>query len=104
MFEEMRLRGLAEPTYRQTSASVRLTLSAMLVDPELSARLPPQYAVLLDLVRGERPVGTGDVAEALRVTRPTAIRYLNAMKDAGLVGWVGKSPRDPRAHWRLHSE
>jgi ATP-dependent DNA helicase RecG len=49
-------------------------------------------------------VSTGDVAEALDVTRPTAIRYLEAMRDAGLIDWVGKTARDPRAHWRLHSE
>ncbi len=62
------------------------------------------FLLILDLVRGDRPVGTGDVAQALGVTSPTAIRYLNAMKDAGLIDWVGKSPSDPRAHWRLHSE
>jgi ATP-dependent DNA helicase RecG len=104
MFEEMRLRGLIEPLYTQTSATVRLTLSAVMVAPELAARLPPQYARILDLVRSEVPVGTGDIAKAIGVTRPTAVRYLSAMRDAGLIDWVGKSPRDPRAHWRLHSE
>ncbi len=24
-----------------------------------------------------------------------------SVRDAGLVEWIGKSPRDPRAHWRL---
>lgn len=104
MFEEMRLRGLAEPLYTQTGGSVRLTLSAILVDPELAARLPAQYPRILELVRGEAPVSTGDIAETLGVSQPTAIRYLKAMQEAGLIDWVGKSARDPRAYWRLHSE
>jgi ATP-dependent DNA helicase RecG len=49
-------------------------------------------------------VSTGDIADALGVSQPTAIRYLKAMQDAGLIDWVGKSVRDPRAYWRLHSE
>jgi ATP-dependent DNA helicase RecG len=24
-----------------------------------------------------------------------------SVRDAGLVEWIGKSPRDPHAHWRL---
>jgi ATP-dependent DNA helicase RecG len=104
IFEEMRQRGLAQPLYIETSASVRLTLSAMLVNPELVAHLPSQYPIILEMVRGDRPVSTGDVAEALEVTRPTAIRYLTAVRDAGLIEWVGKSASDPRAYWRLKSE
>jgi ATP-dependent DNA helicase RecG len=104
MFEEMHLQGLSEPLYTQTGGTVRLTLSAVLVDPELAARLPAQHPRVLELLRGNTPVRTGDVAEALDVTRPTAIRYLKAMRDAGLIDWVGKTARDPRAYWRLHSE
>lgn len=37
MFEEMRLAGLADPLYQQTSGSVRLTLSSEAVDRELEA-------------------------------------------------------------------
>jgi ATP-dependent DNA helicase RecG len=29
------------------------------------------------------------------------LKQLNALRDAGLVEWVGKSPKDPRAYWRL---
>jgi len=104
MFEEMRMRSLAEPLYTQTSATVRLTLSASVVDPELAARLPAQYPRILAMLRGDTPVSTGDVAEALGLARPTAVRYLNMLREAGLIEWVGKSARDPRAYWRLHSE
>jgi ATP-dependent DNA helicase RecG len=104
MFEEMRMRSLAEPLYTQTTATVRLTLSAAVVDPELAARLPAQYPRILAMLRADTPVSTGDVAEALGLARPTAVRYLKAMREAGLIEWVGKSARDPRAYWRLHSE
>jgi ATP-dependent DNA helicase RecG len=104
MFSEMRLHGLVEPAYVQTSRTVRLTLSAVLVDPELTLSLPAQYPRILAMLRGETPVSTGEVAETLGVARPTAVRYLKAMRDAGLIDWVGKSTRDPRAYWRLHSE
>lgn len=104
MFEEMRLQGLSEPLYTQTSGTVRLVLSAVLVDPELAARLPARYPRILEILRSDTPVSTGDVADSLGVARPTAVRYLNAMREAGLIDWVGKSARDPRAHWRLHSE
>jgi ATP-dependent DNA helicase RecG len=101
MFEEMRLAGLADPTYRQTSGSVVLTLSAEAVDRELEARLPRGARELLQTIRlGPRP-STGDLARALSLSRPVVIRRLRALEDEGLVEWVGKSPNDPRAYWRL---
>jgi uncharacterized protein YbcV (DUF1398 family) len=30
------------------------------------------------------------------------IRQLNALRDAGVIRWVGNSPKDPRAYWTLH--
>ncbi|WP_225215621.1 winged helix-turn-helix domain-containing protein [Cellulomonas avistercoris] len=47
------------------------------------------------------PLGTGQVADAAGVTRPTASRHLQRLQDAGLVAWEGQSPKDPRAAWRL---
>jgi ATP-dependent DNA helicase RecG len=41
IFEEMRLAGLADPEYRQTSGSVRLVLDSTPIDVELESRLPP---------------------------------------------------------------
>lgn len=42
MFEEMRLAGLGDPLYRQTSGSVELTLSADLADRASTQRCPPR--------------------------------------------------------------
>ncbi|NJC69011.1 ArsR family transcriptional regulator [Planosporangium thailandense] len=104
MFEEMRARGLAEPLYSQTSGTVRLTLSALMVDPRMADQLPPQYLAIIDIIRQGTALSTGDIADALGVTKPTMLRRLNALKNVGLIDWVGKSAKDPRAYWRLHSE
>ena len=46
-------------------------------------------------------MSTGEVAELLGRSRPYAIRTLRALEAAGVIRWVGKSPRDPRAHWEI---
>ena len=101
MFEEMRLAGLADPVYRQTSGSVRLTLSADAVDRELESRLPSGARELVRAIRDLPRPSTGDLATALGVSRPVAIRRLRALQKEGIVEWVGTSPKDPRAYWRL---
>jgi ATP-dependent DNA helicase RecG len=104
MFEEMRLAGLADPTYRQTSGSVRLTLSAEPVDRALEARLPAGSRELVRAIRELPRPSTGDLAAAVGISRPVAIRRLRALQDEGIIEWVGKSARDPRAYWRLGVE
>jgi ATP-dependent DNA helicase RecG len=103
MFEEMRRVGLTDPVYRQTSGSVRLVLSSMpRLDPVMAARLPAGSQQVLDALRsGHGPMGTGEIAEALGVSRPVVIRRLRALETAGLVRWLGKSKKDPRAAWLL---
>jgi len=101
MFEEMRLAGLTDPEYRQTAGSVRLTLSSAPVDRHLEARLPQGSRSLLRAIRESARASTGDLAEILRVSRPVIIRRLRALEAAGLVEWIGKSAKDPRAYWRL---
>ena len=46
-------------------------------------------------------LSTGEVAETVGVSRPTASAHLRALRDAGLIVWTGKSPKDPRASWSL---
>lgn len=103
MFEEMRLAGLADPLYEQTQGSVRLTLSAEPVDRELEARLPRDTRLVIAALRNAGELSTGEVAEAVGVSRITASERLKKLRDAGLVEWTGKSPKDPRASWRLPS-
>lgn len=101
MFEEMRQAGLTDPVYRQTSGSVHLTLSCEPVDRELEARLPKHARSITRALRESGQLSTGEVSERLGVSRPIAQRELAALRDAGIVEWVGKSLKDPRAFWRL---
>lgn len=102
IFREMRRAGLADPVYEETSAGVRLTLWAKPAVP-----LSPEgagagvYRVTSVLREARRPLATADVADALGVARPTAIRYLKQARLAGLVRWDGLSRNDPRALWHL---
>jgi len=76
--------------------------SADTVSAEIRAALPKGAMAVLDNLRSAgRPLGTGQIAELVGVTRPTAGRHLQALRDAGLVLWEGESPKDPRATWKV---
>ena len=103
IFTEMRSLGLTDPIYQQGPATVRLTLSSADALPEEVRRsLPKSAIVLLNVLRLEnRPLSTGQAAELAGVARPTAVRALGLLRDAGLVTWDGLSSNDPRASWHL---
>lgn len=104
MFEEMRLAGLSEPAFHQTSGSVELTLSFEPVDRALEARLPDAARELLRLIRQRERVSTGQLMAATGRSRPALLRALRALQDGGIIEWVGESTKDPRAFWRLRPE
>lgn len=99
MFEEMRLAGLREPAYFQTSGSVRVTLSSALVDHELESSVSSGARDVLRLLRHAGRASTGELVEASGLSRPFVIRQLKALQDAEIVRWVGNSANDPRAYW-----
>ncbi|MDQ3767737.1 MAG: putative DNA binding domain-containing protein [Actinomycetota bacterium] len=101
MFEEMRLAGLSDPLYHQTAGSVRLTLLATPIDRELEARLPSGSREILGLLREAGPLSTGDLVDVTGMSRPSVLRRMNTLRDAGLVEWTGKAAKDPRARWQL---
>jgi ATP-dependent DNA helicase RecG len=101
MFEEMRLAGLADPIYHQTSGSVRVTLLSTPVDRRLEARLPRGARDLARYVREAGRISTGELVQASGLSRPVVIRRLKALEEAGVVQWVGNTTRDPRAYWKL---
>lgn len=101
IFEEMRHAGLTDPVYRQTAGSVELTLLAEPVDRRLEAGLPEGARGISSALRSAGRLSTGEVAGILGVSRPVAQRELAALKEAGVLEWVGKSPKDPRAYWKL---
>lgn len=101
IYEEMRLAGLVDPVYRQTESSVQLTLSAEPQDRELDAQLTPESRAVTVALREAGRLSTGEVAELIGRSRPFAIQVLRSLESAGVVRWVGKSPRDPRAYWEI---
>lgn len=103
MFDEMRRVGLTDPFYKQTPGSVRLTLAATSrLDRRIAARLPRGSQRVLDVMRAsDTPLGTGELAAEAGFSRPAALARLQAMQNEGLVRWIGKSKKDPRAVWIL---
>lgn len=103
IFEEMRLSGLVDPVFHQTSGSVRLTLQGSpRITAEVQARLPSAAPRVLDILRAAPgPLGTGEIAAALGLQRPATLRALKALQEVHEVVWRGKSPKDPRATWSL---
>lgn len=101
IFEEMRHAGLTDPVYRQTSGSVELKLLAEPVDRRLEAGLPEDARAVAAALRSAGRLSTGEIRELLNVSRPVAQKVLGELKDAEIIEWVGKSPKDPRAYWQL---
>jgi len=104
IFEEMRHAGLTDPIYRQTSGSVELKLLAEPVDRRLEAGLPESARAITAALRSAGRLSTGEVKEILGVSRPVAQRELGLLREAGVVEWVGKSKKDPRAYWKLRTQ
>ncbi len=103
MYEEMRLAGLSDPVYRQTSGSVQLTLVAEVVDRALEKRLPEHARAITSALREAGRLSTGEIGATIGVSRPTAQRELATLREAGVIEWIGKSPRDPRAYWQIRT-
>lgn len=103
IFDEMRRVGLTDPVYAQGQGSVRLRLLAMpRLDARAAARLPSRSQEVLDLLRAaEQDLGTGEIVHLLGMSRPAVKARLDALAAEGLVRWIGKSERDPRAVWAL---
>ena len=101
MYEEMRLAGLQPPRYRQSSAAVHVELSGDAVDRRLDALLPFETREVVAALRTTERLSTSELAKAMGLSRPAALRRLNTLKDTGVIQWVGKSPKDPRAYWTL---
>jgi ATP-dependent DNA helicase RecG len=104
VFEEMRIAGLADPEYRQTTGSVRLTLRSAPFDRSLEERLPAHARSIARLIREAGRVSTGELVTSCGRSRPVVLRNLHALEEAGIVEWKGNSAQDPRAYWQLRIE
>lgn len=47
---------------------------------------------------------TGELVESTGLSRPVVLKQLRALSGEGLIEWLGNSPKDPRAYWKLHGE
>lgn len=101
IYERMRVAGLEPPLYRQTQGSVQLVLSTNPLDERLERDLPSGSRRILDAIRAAGSLGTGELVEIFDLARPTMLSRLRALEGAGLVRWVGRSKKDPRARWML---
>lgn len=103
IFAAMRSAGLVPPVYQQFSSAVRLVLSSARALPhETATSLSPGARKILDLMRSaHEPLRTGEVETLAGISRPTALRNLRALRNAGLITWEGESARDPQARWRI---
>ncbi|MHB1858585.1 MAG: ATP-binding protein [Solirubrobacteraceae bacterium] len=101
MFQEMRAAGLGDPVYRQGASTVQLRLLADPVNRALDASLSFRGRAIVALLRQADRLSTGEITDALGESRPVVQRELGALRDAGAVTWMGRSARDPRAHWLL---
>ena len=101
MVDRMRGSGLGDPVYRQTSTSVVVRLDAAArVAESVADRLGGATIDIVMLLRSSGPLGTADVAQAMGVSRQTALKRLKTLREEGLVARDGRSSRDPRATWR----
>lgn len=101
MFEEMRLAGLQDPRYHQSSGAVHVELSGEPIDRRLDALLPDETREIVAALRQAERLSTIEIARAIGLSRPAALKRLNALREAEVIMWVGKSPKDPRAFWTL---
>jgi ATP-dependent DNA helicase RecG len=100
MYEEMGRAGLPEPVFVQSPASVRVTFLADPISARILTALPRGSERFVEHLNRTGRVTTTEAIELLGVSRPTTIRHLQHLVDAGLLEAVRKAPNDPRGYWR----
>jgi ATP-dependent DNA helicase RecG len=101
MFEEMSRVGLPDPVYLQASSSVHVTLLADPLARRILERLPRGSERFVEYASRMGRFTTGEAADLLGLSRPTARRHLYDLAEASLIEHIGTSPKDPRGHWRV---
>ena len=77
-----------------------MTFLADPISAPILAALPRGAERFVEHLNRTGRVTTTEAIELLGVSRPTAIRHLEHLVDAGLPKAVRKSPKDPRGYWR----
>jgi ATP-dependent DNA helicase RecG len=63
--------------------------------------LPGETREIVAALRAAERLSTSELARVIGLSRPAALRRLNALRANDVIQWVGKSPKDPRAYWTL---
>ncbi len=100
MFEEMQRAGLPEPLYEQGPASVQVTFKADPTAARMLDLLPPGSGRFVEHVMQQGRVTTSEAIDLLGHSRPTVLRYLRRLQEAGLFERKG-STYDPTAYWQF---
>ena len=104
MVETMESMRLRPPTLRETAGGVALTLFNAPDDPAVLRGLPQFAQDLFDRIERAGRLRTGELVELTGVSRPTVLRHLHALRDHGLIRWVGLSATDPQAYWAVNTD
>lgn len=99
--ESMRLR---RPLLRETPGGVELTLFNTPSELSPLRELPQFTREIFDRIEHAGRMRTGELVELSGASRPTVLRHLNALRDRGLIRWVGLSATDPQAYWVVNSD
>ena len=97
-------RGWQNPATSRRPAAPRWCCQPSPVDRDLGAQLSPEARALVRALRDAGRLSTGELVRVSRRSRPIVLRDLEILRDAGVVDWVGKSKKDPRAYWRLPAD
>lgn len=100
MFEEMERVGLPDPIYRQGPASVKVILLADPLSKRMLERLPRGSEAFVEHMSRMGQATTTEAVNLLGVSRPTALKYLDDLAEAGFLTHIGTSRKDPRGYWR----
>lgn len=101
MYSEMARQRLTAPKFAQGSSSVTLTLSSQpALPPSILGQLTSAELEMLESLQPiHEGLRTGEVADLIGVSRPTALRRLRRLRDLDLITWKGSSEKDPSAVW-----
>ena len=101
MVATMESMRLPRPVLWERPGGVELTLYNAPADQSRLEDLPRFTQELLERMKRADRVRTGELVEMVGVTRPTILRHLNALRDRGLIRWVGLNATDPQAYWTV---
>jgi ATP-dependent DNA helicase RecG len=111
MYEEMALAGLPEPTFQERAGSLIVTLqndrenrSTSRTIADLYSGLAEEQRTLLSAILLRGGLAPKDAEAVIGRSRPTTLRHMNVLIEAGLVKRQARTTRDPSAVYIIASQ